>query len=264
MTRILLIDADVFAFRVAAACERATDWGGGYYTWACDFNEVKDGFDKALEKIKEDLNAPEAVLCLTDSDGNFRKGVYPSYKDHRAKTKKPLVLRDFKQFLIDERGAYFKPGLEGDDCMGILATRKNPIGDERIIVSIDKDMKTIPGLYYNDGKPEEGLQTISEDEADYWHIYQTIVGDQTDGYPGCPGVGAKKATAILDASEAGAIDPETSHLEWLWSQTVKTYEKAKLTEDDAIVQARCARILRASDYDFKAREPILWNPPEIR
>ena len=37
------------------------------------------------------------------------------------------------------------------------------------------------------------------------------------------------------------------------------FEKKGLTESDALVQARVARILRASDYDFAAKKPILWS-----
>lgn len=258
--RVLLIDGDVLAYKAASANEKATHWGDGYWTWHCDWNAVLQSFDANLETLKEDLKADAHVLCLTDSEGNFRKSVYPSYKGNRATVKKPLVLRDFKQFLIDERGAYFKPGLEGDDCMGILATRRNPENEQRIIVSIDKDMKTIPGLYFNDGHPEDGVQAVTETDADLWFMKQVLMGDATDGYPGLPGCGPKKAEGILQA----AIDSE-AHLsatvkDAVWPAVVAAYEKAGLTEDDAIVQARCARILRASDYDFKAKEPILWTP----
>jgi len=57
-----------------------------------------------------------------------------------------------------------------------------------------------------------------------------------------------KATKILEDAE----DP--------WAAIVATYESRGLTEDDALIQARCARILRACDYDFKRREIILWQP----
>ena len=41
---------------------------------------------------------------------------------------------------------------------------------------------------------------------------------------------------------------------------MEAFEKKGLTEDDALLQARVARILRASDYDFKKKEPIMWTP----
>jgi DNA polymerase-1 len=131
--------------------------------------------------------------------------------------------------------------------MGIFATWSKLKG-EKVIVSIDKDMKTIPGLYSRDG---ETIVEVSEDEADYWHLFQTLTGDQTDGYSGCPGIGPKKAEAILQHPD---------NQDDLWGVVVRTFVKAGLNEDEALVQARVARILRASDYDFEKKEPILWTP----
>ena len=48
----------------------------------------------------------------------------------------------------------------------------------------------------------------------------------------------------------------------LWAVVLAAYEKAGLTEADALAQARVARILRASDYDFKQKKVKLWNPPK--
>jgi len=45
-----------------------------------------------------------------------------------------------------------------------------------------------------------------------------------------------------------------------WPSVVEAYKKAKLTEEDALMNARCARILRASDWDFKKEEVKLWTP----
>jgi DNA polymerase-1 len=126
--------------------------------------------------------------------------------------------------------------------MGILAT--NPHSKtQKIIVSQDKDMKTIPTQVW-DGKD---LVTITEGEANYRHLYQTLIGDAADGYKGCPGVGPVKATKLLDA------DPT-------WATVVAAYTKAGLTEADALTQARLARILRWSDWDAEKKEPILWTP----
>lgn len=242
--RTLLLDADVIAYASASAKERATEWEDGYWTWHCDINEVKAQIDADIERLVARFKGDDYKLCLTDSDGNFRKTILPTYKGSRAGVKKPLVLKAIKEWLIEERGAYFRPGLEGDDCMGILATA-NVIPGEKIIVSIDKDMKTIPGLW---ARGLEGKVTkVSEAEADYWHLYQTLTGDSTDGYSGCPGVGPVAAAKALDASPS-------------WETVVALYEKKGLTEADALVQARVARILRATDYNFKTKEPILWAP----
>ncbi len=145
-----------------------------------------------------------------------------------------------------------KPGFEGDDVMGILATHPKLIR-EKIIVSIDKDMETIPSDDCRWGTDEASSRgSIRPIEADYYHMLQTLTGDTTDGYKGCPGIGPKKAEAIL----AGTFeDPQNCGL------VVAAYEKAGLTEDDPIVQARMAASSAPSDYDFTKKEPILWNPP---
>lgn len=261
MSRVLLIDADVLAYKMAAKIEQAVEWEPGYWTWHCDEFAVKDAIDAEIEHLREALDADDHKLCLTDSDGNFRKTVLPSYKSNRASVKKPLVLKSIREWLIAERGAYLKPMLEGDDVMGILATWPG-IKGEKIIVSIDKDMKTIPGLYYRDA--DSGVVEITEAEADYWHLFQTLTGDVTDGYSGCPGIGPKKAQAILEPFSDTSDRPDLFDPAGAWSRVVEVYEEAGLSEADALQQARVARILRASDYDFKKKEPRLWQPTPRR
>lgn len=133
-------------------------------------------------------------------------------------------------------------GLEADDIMGIWQTNGR-LGDT-IIVSEDKDMKTIPGKLYRQGE----LIEVSELEADYNHLFQTLLGDATDGYSGCPGVGAVGANKLLSGNPS-------------WPTVVKAYEAKGLTEDDALTQARLARILRSSDWNSVSKTPILWSPP---
>lgn len=259
--RTLLIDADVVAYQAASSVEAATHWGDGYWTWHCDEHLVKDAVETQIDAMMDNLSAQAYKLCLTDSEGNFRKSVLPTYKGNRANVKKPLVLKVIKEWMIEEHEAYFRPGLEGDDCMGILATMPGRRGDH-IIVSIDKDMKTVPGYFCRNTADNWDVVEVSEAEADYWHMFQTLTGDSTDGYAGCPGIGPKKADAIL----GGAPQPEDGYygpgafIRGLWPLVVKTYEKAGLNETEALTQARVARILRASDYDFKKKEVILWTP----
>ncbi|CUA90992.1 5'-3' exonuclease [Chelatococcus sambhunathii] len=254
--RTLLIDADVLAYQAASVAEKAVEWEPGYWTWHCEWSEVERTFDAKLEEIIQTLDGTDYRLCVTDSEGNFRLGVHPDYKGNRKSVKKPLLLKPFKQYLVDERGAYFKPTLEGDDCMGILATHPKLIKGEKVIVSIDKDMKTIPGPYIRWGTEDAEIVEISGSEADYWFLHQTLTGDTTDGYKGCPGVGPKKADAILGTPEEFAQVP----FALAWRAVAEAYEAAGQNEDDAIIQARCARILRHTDYDYKNKRPILWTP----
>lgn len=247
MKRTLLIDGDVVAFQCAAALETAVEWEEGYYTWHVGFEEVCHAVDESIDRYMAKLEADAYQLALTDPKHNFRKDVLPTYKGNRKGVKKPLVLLYVKDWMVENRNGVLRPGLEGDDVMGILATY--PAKGERIIVSIDKDMKTIPCTYVRDldSDPIE----IDEDTADYQHLFQTLTGDTTDGYSGCPGIGPKRAAELI---ELGSTIAEN------WAAVVAAYAKAGLGEEEALRQARVARILRASDYDFKRKEPILWTP----
>jgi DNA polymerase-1 len=127
---------------------------------------------------------------------------------------------------------------------------------EPVVISIDKDLLQIPGWNYNPGVRGKGgrLTEITAKEADRYHLYQTLVGDDTDGYVGCPGVGTKKATKLLD--DCAHLSAAT---QWEW--VVEAYRKRGLDEEAALVQARVARILRAEDWDPIKKEHRLWTPP---
>lgn len=257
--RTLLVDADIVAYQCAAALEEAVEWHPGFWTWNVDFNHVVISVEHAIREMKERFEADRVRLCLSDPHHNFRKDVLPTYKTHRATVRKPLVLMHVKDYLIENHGAVLVPGLEGDDVLGILATRKTR--DEKIVVSLDKDLKTIPCNYVRSRafKNEDGIeivgawdvQTVSEDEANHWFLTQTLTGDSTDGYKGCPGIGEKTAKDIL---EFGATIADN------WKAVVGTFAKKGLGEEEALRQARCARILRAEDYDFVNKEVKLWTP----
>lgn len=282
--RTLLIDADVLAYQAASALEKAVEWEPGFWTWHVEFDAVWQRVDQMVADIKEKLEADKVVLCLTDPDHNFRLDVLPTYKTHRKSTKKPLVLFHLKEWLVENRNGVMVDGLEGDDVMGILATR--PSKDEKIIVSIDKDMKTIPCNYVRTravvdecGAELVGafeILKITEDEAHRFHMLQTLMGDVTDGYDGCPGIGATIAQKIIDGGlkkvpykhtllrgpRKGQTEVryEESHTDDLWEAVVSHYAAAGLGEEEALRQARVARILQAEDYNFKTKEPILWEP----
>lgn len=252
--RILLIDGDVLVYKTAWASEEVIDWGNDLVTLHSDITQAAQMIDAQINQIKEKLESDNVQIALTCHDtGNWRKEVYPPYKETRNDKRKPLVWRPMREHLVNNHGAKIKPNLEADDTLGILATMDSK--DERIIVSIDKDFKTIPGKFFrlNTGNRDEygTMFEISEEEADYNFYVQTLTGDSTDNYPGCAGIGPKRAASIL------ADRKDLS----MWEAVVKAYAKAGYGEEFALTQARCARILRASDYDFKNKKPILWNPP---
>lgn len=250
---ILLIDGDTIAYQAALAAEKYVEWGEGdemIVSNNADVGEATASFDAAISRLCDLYGSEDYRIALTDAE-NFRKAILPTYKSKRGK--KPMALAAVRRYAVEKLGATIKPNLEGDDVLGIWSTHPTLIKGfaRKIIVSIDKDMRCVPGLLsVGDGVVEK----ITDADADHFHMVQTLTGDVTDGYTGLPGCGPVAAGKILD----GIIMPDAAHV---WQHVVAAYEKKGLTEADALVQARCARILRATDYNFKTQEPILWTPP---
>lgn len=241
-----LIDADGLIYKAAAAAETDIEWEDDVYTLVGDLAAAKLSFKQSLEelldKISSAVKIKGKVLCLTDSGYDFRRDIWPEYKAKRGR--KPLVYYRLRDWVLEGYAPYLKPKLEADDILGILATHPKLLTGDRLCVSIDKDLKQIPGPTFNPDKDDE-VSEITVEQGAEWHLIQTLTGDQTDGYPGCPGIGAKRAPTIA----AGG-----------WPSVVAAFEKAGLTEDDALLQARVAKILTADLYDFNKKEPILWTP----
>ena len=245
---VALIDGDILAYQAAVVSEKETDWGDGLWTLHAYEEEGMAAFETSLNGILNKLETESFIIAFSDPAHNWRKDVLPTYKGNRAKTRKPMLLKFLREWANDRFVCKTMDTLEGDDILGMTATQE-PKGDY-VICTIDKDLKTIPGKHYNFGTGE--VFEIDQDTADYWHMIQTLTGDVTDGYAGCKGIGIKTAEKLLlDVS---------SHDRW--SVVVKAYEKAGLGEEEALTQARVARILRASDYDLNNGTVNLWKPPE--
>lgn len=249
----LLIDGDIFAYRHAAAAEIVTQWDDDICTLHAHASLARERLASELAGLKEKSGASVVVVAISDRE-NFRKTLYPEYKATRAKNRKPILLAALREFLLTAYSAYVRPGLEADDVLGILATHSSLVGEKRrIVVSIDKDFRTIPCTLWND--KNDTITEVSLASADRFHLIQTVMGDATDNYPGCPGIGPKKAEVLVDAALASA-EP--------WAVVVAAFEKAGLTADDALLQARLARILRADEYDFATKTPVLWTPDKLQ
>ena len=273
--RLALIDADIVAYAVAFKSEEEFDFAAsGTKAKHVDKATCWRLCDMILAKHCEAVKAGSLVVCLTDPDVNFRKQFDPTYKSNRKAAVKPELLTLAKEYMHENYRSYIKPRLEADDVMGILATRPRLLGKsvtDVVIVSEDKDMRTIPAKVYNPNYPDLGILEITKTEAMQFHLWQTITGDVTDGYPGCKGLGAggefdpEQGAFVLGArSMPYAHDALTltNPLE-MWDNVIEAFASKGFTEDDAIHQARLARILWADDYNFKSNKIRLWNPTRL-
>ncbi len=252
MRTILLIDADVLLWRASMAVQTNIDWGGGVFSSGADFSRARDHFDSEVRELTTKLRAQKVLLAFSDSKRNWRKELYPEYKANRSGKQKPILFWQLRSHAEDRYDHRWYPGLEGDDVLGIFATAPHDAKESRIIVSIDKDLQTVPCRLYNPNKPERGVRVIQQHEADEYHLIQSLTGDPTDGYKGCPGVGPKKADRVL-----------TVGLSWAqkWEAIVRCYKEHGLPESVALMNARVARILRHGEYDLETHRVTLWEPP---
>jgi DNA polymerase-1 len=265
----LLIDADVLRYQLSFKNTKTVKWededDGAEVVVAEVTNpeKAKADLDDYIEELLEKFGTRHFLLPLSVST-NFRKGILPTYKGNRTKPKPALwtAVDGFLHELYPEK-IITREYLEGDDILGLLSTMPKPrlCPGKRVIVSIDKDMQTIPGRLFNPGKPDIGTRTITEHDANYFWMTQVLTGDTVDNYKGCPGIGPKKADEFLmPVHEALRSGPVEQHLLALWATVQMVYESKGFTAADASVQARCARILRDGDYNFKTEEVKLWNP----
>tara|TARA_R110000850_G_scaffold101184_7_gene209406 strand:- start:156 stop:881 length:726 start_codon:yes stop_codon:yes gene_type:complete len=238
--RELLLDADILLYQLALKCEIEVDWGNDLWTLASDLNEAKQRLDIAMNELMHNLDADLITGALTEPN-NFRKNLYPEYKANRKDKRKPLGMKALREYYIANYTTKVFPTLEADDVLGILATE--PSKNERIIVSIDKDLGQIPSKLSVD---QLTITKTTKRIGDRLHLYQTLIGDTADNYKGCPGVGPVKANKILGKSCS-------------WKAVVEAYAKESLTEADALVQARLAKILQHEDYNQKTGEIKLWK-----
>ena len=232
----LLIDADYTVYKCCASAEYDIDYGEDVIVVGSRFSEAYANVQRDLAKIKSEFFDPDVILFFSDST-NFRKSVDSSYKGHRNR-KKPC---GYKR-VINELAKHYRvvklPTLEADDAIGIWQTEH----DDCIIVSPDKDMRQIPGRLYD--LKEQTI--ITETEGWQWFLIQTLAGDSTDGYSGAPGFGVKTSSKFF--SENG----------YTWNSVVSAFASKGLTEEDALMNARLAKILTSNDYD--GTKPILWSP----
>ena len=175
---IALLDADILCYRVGFATE----------------DEHENTAIETMAVFLEDLlmfdlvDTEEHELFLTGK-ANFRNdiAVTAPYKGNRKDVKKPVHLPLLREYLQTAWGASVSDGQEADDDIAIRATE---LGDESIIVSIDKDfinkcknLKFIARIGSGienidvDYAKQKGIQIISTPEGNSSFINASIVFD---------------------------------------------------------------------------------------
>lgn len=258
--RLLLIDIETMIYQAIdkAQVEQRNEDDEWYYV--VPIKEVKEELTIRIEELQREVGGKQVIVAV-GSKNNWRKRIMPEYKANRGK--KPLGYAAVLEWIHKDFECKTVDSWEADDVIGVLLTAEDFETEfEKVAVSVDKDFKSLPGLHYNPNKPENGVYEISLEEANHFHLVQTLAGDPTDGYKGCPGVGAVKAELILlEKDESGNCNS--------WYNIVNAFASVPankggaLDEDAAYENARVARILRAEDLDSDGNMQ-LWFPEHKR
>ena len=243
--KMMLVDGDLLAYKLTSALEEVIEWEDDVFTLHCDFNKCKQLWKQSIAYYLEKTGSSLATICFSDKD-NFRKEIDLEYKSFRKGIRKPITYSPLRKWIIETHKTVVYPTLEGDDALGILATGK--FKDNCVIVSGDKDMRTIPAWHCF--ILDDSIEYVDQNKADYNFCTQVLTGDKSDGYVGCKGVGQVKASRVLQ-------DKKT--IQEQWEAVLQEYKRNGYTIDDAYHQGRLARILRDGEFDIKNNKPLLWS-----
>jgi DNA polymerase-1 len=240
-----ILDGDILVYRAAFWAD-----GDGIedlpYRIKLDVtNWIPDGVDKVIV----------ALSCPREK--NYRRNFWPHYKIHRDSVKKPDCM-DYTIECIYETGHTCRcvDSLEADDLIGMLVSSGMAIG-----VTIDKDLRQIPGWHWNPDKEDEPVE-ITQEEGDAFFYQQWLSGDSTDNIWGLWRVGPKKANKYLKDEERADWDDFVLDLyeNEDWDKRPENRTPDMTRQDFALSQARCVRILRHGDYNKETGEVVLWTP----
>ena len=177
-----LVDGDMMCYRIAFACKDETE-GVAIKTMATFLEDV----------LMSQLDLNEWEVFLTGKT-NFRNDVAVTvpYKGNRKDVEKPPHLELLRNYLVTAWAATISEGEEADDLIAIRATE---IGDDSIIISLDKDFDQVQGWHYNFVKQKKYY--VSEEEGLRFFYKQILMGDKADNIVGIRGVGPVKAEKML-------------------------------------------------------------------
>jgi DNA polymerase-1 len=248
--RTLLIDGDLYAFSTAVAFQEENP-----FTGELDYNEklAQNTMDKRIAHMCEKVGSSKTICFFScDRTKNWRRDIVPSYKENRDDKLKPVGLKSLIEYMKKRLLVIEEDTLEADDLIGIYATDRRLCKDP-VICSYDKDFMTIPGIIFNSRK--DTIKSMDKETSFKAFIYQTILGDSSDGYKGIYKIGPKKAKAFIIKHEKNLKD--------IWDPLVELAEKQGHDEEYLINQARMAHILQFGDYDFNKKRVRLWTPELI-
>lgn len=242
--QIAILDGDILAYRAA------------FWADSEGIEDLEDRIYTDVQKWTPD-NCNEIIIAMScPREANFRRTFWPEYKKHREDKQSPDSMGYAVECIYETSVTRCVKTLEADDLIGMLVSSGTAIG-----VTVDKDLRQVPGWHWNPDKESEPVH-ISAENADRFFYQQWMTGDTTDNIWGLWKVGPAKAGKILDKTPREDWDKVimTMYSEEDWTKRPENKQPTMSREEFALAQARCVRILRDGDYNKETEEIRLWTP----
>ena len=210
------------------------------------------GFLNMFLKMIDAFNPDGVVVAFDKGKPRVRMEMLPQYKAQRP----PMDPDLHAQFpMIKELlGALNVPilqseGWEGDDILGTMARLGEEAGCDMLLVTGDRDMYQLVTEHVNVVSTRKGLSDVAimtpESVDDLYHgitpalvpDFYGLKGDASDNIPGVPGIGPKKASALI--AQYGSLDEVIAHADEVKG---KMGENLRAHIDDALLSRKVATI----------------------
>lgn len=224
------------------------------------------GFCNTLNEVLTKEN-PTHIGVAFDHGLTFRNEAFPAYKAQREAT--PEDIKKSVPIIKQILEAYHIPclqvdGFEADDIIGTLATKSGKKGIDTYMLTPDKDYGQLVGEHVWMYRPRHGggYETLGEREiCDKYSITTplqvidllALMGDTADNFPGCPGVGEKTASKLIN--QFGSIEEllrRTSEIKGKLREKVeKAIEDIKMSQFLATIRTDVPIELNLDDLTLK-------------
>ncbi|MBR1889699.1 MAG: DNA polymerase I [Alloprevotella sp.] len=196
------------------------------------------GFLTTLQEVLQHENPDFLAVCFDPSGPTFRHEAYADYKAQREATPEDIriAVPKIKELLSAYRiPIVVQEGFEADDVIGTLAKRGEQEGYKIIMVTPDKDyaqLVTEQIFMQRPGRGNSSWETLGPKEVcEKYGLksprqmvdYLALVGDSADNISGCPGIGPKTATALMQ--EFNDVEDLIAHTERLKGAMKKKIEE---------------------------------------
>ena len=214
--KLLLVDGHYYVYRSFFAIRELSNSQG-------EPTNAIFGFVKVIRKMLRDLQPTHAAVIWDEGLPERRTALQPEYKQQRAEmpeTMRPQLgrIRELVPLLgVQSLGL---PGTEADDLIATYACEAVRQGSEVVLATNDKDLFQLVAdgvkVYSTDkanfATPKDGFALLGREHVrKKWGVdperigdLLCLVGDSADNIPGVPGMGPKRALALIE--EFGSID----------------------------------------------------------